>query len=45
MDELQILRPFQQFFSHIRTMIDWLSLVVSVMVSFCAVLFPTRCLG
>ena len=23
----------------------WLSLVMSVMVSFCAVLFPTRCLG
>ena len=23
----------------------WLSLVMSMMVSFCAVLFPTRCLG
>ena len=23
----------------------WLSLVVSLMASFCAVLFPTRCLG
>ena len=23
----------------------WLSLVLSLMVSFCAVLFPTRCLG
>ena len=23
----------------------WLSLVLSMMVSFCAVLFPTRCLG
>ena len=23
----------------------WLSLVVSIVMSFCAVLFPTRCLG
>ena len=28
-----------------RLLFAWLSLVVSMMVSFCAVLFPTRCLG
>ena len=28
-----------------RLLFAWLSLVVSVVVSFCAVLFPTRCLG
>ena len=28
-----------------KLLFTWLSLVVSVMVSFCAVLFPTRCLG
>ena len=28
-----------------KLLFTWPSLVVSVMVSFCAVLFPTRCLG
>ena len=28
-----------------KLLFNWLSLVMSVMVSFCAVLFPTRCLG
>ena len=28
-----------------KLLFTWLSLVVSMMVSFCAVLFPTRCLG
>ena len=28
-----------------KQLITWLSLVVSLMVSFCVVLFPTRCLG
>ena len=28
-----------------KLLFTWLSLVVSVMVSFCGVLFPTRCLG
>ena len=28
-----------------RVVFTWLSLVMSVMVSFCSVLFPTRCLG
>ena len=28
-----------------KLLFTWLSLVMSMMVSFCAVLFPTRCLG
>ena len=28
-----------------KQLFTWLSLVVSLMASFCAVLFPTRCLG
>ena len=28
-----------------KLLFNWLSLVMSMMVSFCAVLFPTRCLG
>ena len=28
-----------------KMLFTWLSLVMSMMVSFCAVLFPTRCLG
>ena len=28
-----------------KQLFSWLSLVVSLMASFCAVLFPTRCLG
>ena len=28
-----------------RRLFAWLSLVVSLVASFCAVLFPTRCLG
>ena len=28
-----------------KLLFTWLSLVMSVMMSFCAVLFPTRCLG
>ena len=28
-----------------KLLFTWLSLVMSVMLSFCAVLFPTRCLG
>ena len=28
-----------------KLLLTWLSLVMSMMVSFCAVLFPTRCLG
>ena len=28
-----------------KLLFTWLSLVVSMLVSFCAVLFPTRCLG
>ena len=30
---------------HGKRLFTWLSLVMSLMVSFCAVLFPTRCLG
>ena len=30
---------------HGKLLFTWLSLVMSMMVSFCAVLFPTRCLG
>ena len=32
-------------FSHEKLLFTWLSLVVSMMMSFCVVLFPTRCLG
>ena len=28
-----------------KLLFSWLSLVMSFMVSFCAALFPTRCLG
>ena len=28
-----------------KLLVTWLSLVVSMMVSFCAVFFPKRCLG
>ena len=28
-----------------KLLFTWLSLVMSLMASFCAVLFPTRCLG
>ena len=28
-----------------KRLFTWLSLVMSLMASFCAVLFPTRCLG
>ena len=28
-----------------KLLFSWLSLVMSLIVSFCAVLFPTRCLG
>ena len=28
-----------------KQLFTWLSLVVSLMASFCAVLFPSRCLG
>ena len=28
-----------------KLLFTWLSLVVSIVMSFCAVLFPTRCLG
>ena len=28
-----------------KVLFTWLSLVMSIMVSYCAVLFPTRCLG
>ena len=28
-----------------KQLFTWLSLIVSLMASFCAVLFPTRCLG
>ena len=28
-----------------KLLFTWLSLVVSMVMSFCAVLFPTRCLG
>ena len=28
-----------------KELFTWLSLVVSLMASFCAALFPTRCLG
>ena len=30
---------------YVKQLFTWLSLVVSLMASFCAVLFPTRCLG
>ena len=30
---------------NMELLFTWLSLVMSMMVSFCAVLFPTRCLG
>ena len=28
-----------------KSLFSWLSLVMSLVVSFCAVVFPTRCLG
>ena len=38
---------FMAVFPHLygELLFTWLSLVMSMMVSFCAVLFPTRCLG
>ena len=30
---------------YVKLLFTWLSLVMSLLVSFCAVLFPTRCLG
>ena len=32
-------------YSAYQLLFTWLSLVMSMMVSFCAVLFPARCLG
>ena len=39
------LNPKQPTNLYGKLLFTWLSLVMSVMMSFCAVLFPTRCLG
>ena len=36
---------FLSFDVYLIVLLTWLSLVMSLMASFCAVLFPTRCLG
>ena len=38
-------KPIRNTIFNFNKLVTWLSLVMSMMVSFCAVLFPTRCLG
>ena len=42
---LIVMRPKAGDHLYGKLLFTWLSLVMSMMVSFCAVLFPTRCLG